>query len=480
MAASLLSQSQASYFRDLPFEVRQERLSLLTDEELAFLNYDWSFWARPSQLPPLGDWDIWLIMSGRGFGKTRSGAEWVKDRVDSGLYGRVMLVADDAKDARDVMIEGESGLLAIYPKADRPRYIASQAKVEWPNGATAILYSANDPESLRGPQGDTAWCDELAKWRYQRKAWDMLMFGMRLGPHPQTVVTTTPTPTPVMKELVATAKVSHTVRITGGPTHDNLENLAPAFARQIMKYEGTRLGRQELYAELLEDVQGALWTLEMIDRCQRVYPELPDFKRIVVAVDPAVSVGKNANETGIIVVGTYPEPATRELVGVVLDDRSGVYSPLGWANQVNSAFKEWNADRVVGETNQGGDLIESNLKQVNPAIPFKGIVARKGKYLRAEPVAALYEKNRVFHYTAFPELESQLTEWVAGEDSPDRLDALVHGLTDLMINVPTGRQAIVAGATTGVVRANSLERRVPGNPFTEQGRTKQYVHPGRL
>jgi phage terminase large subunit-like protein len=469
------NQSAASYFRSIPLEERERLFNSLTAREQANLEYDWEFWSRPNQRPPEGDWDIWLLLSGRGFGKTRTGAEYLRLRQAQG-YSRMIMVADDAKDARDIMIEGESGLLSIYPKSECPRYIPSQAKVEWPNGATAILYSASDPDSLRGPQGDTAWVDELGKWKrhYQRKAWDNLMFGMRLGRDPRVVVSTTPTPTDVVKALVAQAKAGGRVIVTGGATHENLENLAPTFARQVMQYDGTRIGRQELYAELLDDVPGALWTALMLSRA-RVDPAiLPHFARIVVAVDPAVSATESSNETGIIVVGSFENTLTRTMDAVVLEDVSGKYSPEAWARAVDKAYVRWHADRVVAEVNQGGDLVEANLRQVDRSIPVKQIHAKRGKYLRAEPVATLYEQDRVKHAGLFPELEAQMSEWVPGEDSPDRLDALVHGITDLVIEGAPVRTVILASPNSKVARPGigPLAPRVPIEEFPRIHRSR--------
>lgn len=377
-----------------------------------------------------------MVLAGRGFGKTRAGAEWIHEEVQAGRAGRIALVADDAKDARDVMIEGESGLLATARPGWRPRYIPSQAKVEWDRtGATAILYSARDPESLRGPQHDKAWCDELGKWRYQRYAWDMLQMGMRLG-RPRTLVTTTPTPSDVVLELDDRSRDgSGWVVITGGPTHENLENLAPEFQRVIAGYEGTRLGRQELYAEILRDIEGALWTQETIQRGR--VRGVPELLRVVVAIDPAVTSGPASNETGLVVCGL--DAATREH-GYLLADGSGRYSPGDWATRALDLYDQYAANYIVAEGNQGGDMVQATLlsaaREQRRARPKVVVVhATQGKWTRAEPVAALAERGMIHHVGLFPKLEDQLTRWVpgGGQESPDRLDAYVWGFTELLV-----------------------------------------------
>jgi phage terminase large subunit-like protein len=430
LSTATATTSYASYFQKFTLEERQRRLSLLTPAEQEYLQYVWEFWARPNQLPPGGDWDIWVIWAGRGYGKTRSGGEFIRAREAQG-YGRFLLVADDAKDARDIMIEGDSGILRLYPKHSRPKYIPSQAKIEWPSGAIAILYSASDPESLRGPQGDTAWCDEPGKWTYQQRAWDNLMFGMRIGTDPRTVVTGTPTPTPVMIDLLSRSGVPGSgVVLTGGSTYENLENLAPSFRRTILKYADTRLGRQELFAELLMDVEGALWSHRLIDQWR--VKEAPELARVVVAVDPAISAEVGSNETGIVVVG-----ADEDKHGYVLDDLSGIYKPAEWAKKVVYAYTHWQADYVVAEGNQGGDMVKYTIQHEKELegvrVPVEVVHASRGKYTRAEPISALYDQGRVHHVGLHPKLEDQMTSWAPGKVSPDRLDALVHGLTNILI-----------------------------------------------
>jgi phage terminase large subunit-like protein len=391
--------------------------------------YDWSKLARPNQLAPAADWAVWLLMAGRGFGKSRSGAEWVrsqKERVE-----RIALVAPTAADARDVMVEGESGLLAICPPWDRPIYEPSKRRVSWRNGSMATLYSADEPERLRGPQHGAAWCDEVGSWRYP-EAWDMLMFGLRLGKRPQVVVTTTPRPTKLIRELLA--RVGDDVQVTRGSTHENRANLPTSFFEKIVaKYEGTRLGRQELNAELLEDTPGALWTREMIE-VARLRSLARDMERVVVAIDPAVTSGDDSDETGIVVVGKGIDGH-----GYVLADASGRYTPLEWARVAIGLYRNHDADRIVGEVNNGGDMVEANIRMVDANVPFTSVRATRGKVLRAEPVAALYEQGMVHHLGVYPQLEDQMTAFTSDFDkakagySPDRVDALVWGLSELLV-----------------------------------------------
>lgn len=411
----------------------------LTDREAAALRYDWEFWARDDQLEPSGDWVVWLALAGRGWGKTRTGAEWVRAKKDT--VSRIALVAPTAADARDVMVEGESGLLAISPPWDRPLYEPSKRRVTWPNGAMATLYSADEPDRLRGPQHGAAWCDEIASWRYVQEAWDMLMFGLRLGDRPRICATTTPRPIKLIKELMKQA----TTHVTPGRTYDNLANLAPTFRDAIIsKYEGTRLGRQELAGELLEDVPGALWTYALIETL-RVHQE-PDLDRIVVAIDPPTTSGENANECGIVCAGLKGSPT--EGTGYVLEDQSeGGLSPEKWAAKAIALYRKRRADRIVIEVNQGGEMAESVLRQVDRSVPIKTVHASRGKKTRAEPVSALYEKGRVKHVGLFAKMEDQMCSYTGEGDSPDRMDALVWALTDLMLPevIPFQSNARMAG-----------------------------------
>ena len=400
--------------------------------DLAALLFDWRGWGRPTQLAPAGDWRIWLLLAGRGFGKTRTGAEWVRTQVEQSRATRIALVGPTAATVRDVMIEGESGLFAnAYPKF-RPKYHSSRLRLEWPNGALALGYSAEEPNTLRGPQHDAAWCDELAAWRYP-EAWDNLLMGLRLGSDPRVVVTTTPKPTRLIRELV---RDPHAV-VTRGSTWDNSRNLAPGFLSTILKrYEGTRLGRQELEAELLEDTPGALWTREQLDGAR--VSERPVLRRVVVAIDPAVSAKPGADETGLVVAGLGADG-----LGYVLNDASGHYHAEDWARRAVALYQRFRADRVIGEVNNGGDLVEATLRAVDRSVSYKAVRASRGKAVRAEPVAALYEQGRVKHHGAFPALEDQMCRFTADIDragageSPDRVDALVWALTELMIE-PSG------------------------------------------
>src|SRR6266550_9371322 len=350
---TLSNGSAMSSIASRPKEERDEGLRRLSPEERTDLLYAWNRRARLEQLPPDGDWSVWLYLGGRGAGKTRSGAEYVRRLVDAG-YKRIALVAPTAAGARDVMVEGESGLMGICPPGDRPVYYPSTRRVVWPNGALATLYSADEPERLRGPQHDAAWADEVGSWRYP-DAWDMLMFGLRIGRQPRAVVTTTPRPTKLIRELVSRARnksvitgedsvitviTNPDVVITRGSSYNNMANLAPTFFDQIVrKYEGTRLGRQELEAALLEDTPGALWTYSMIDAAR--HTKLPEMQRIVVAIDPAVTSGEDADETGIVVAGKAGDQ------GYILADYSGRYTPREWAQRALSAYEEFNADRIV-------------------------------------------------------------------------------------------------------------------------------------
>lgn len=340
------------------------------------------------------------------------------------------MVAATAADARDVMVQGESGLLSCFPPDQRPLYEPSKRLITFANGATAHTFSADEPERLRGPQCAAYWADELCSWRFGQEAWDNLMFGFRLGDKPRGIITTTPKPIALLKEIIADR---HTA-VTRGSTYENFGALAESFIQTIIKkYEGTRIGRQELLAEILDDVPGALWKPAMIDAYRM---KLSDVRwdlltRVVVAIDPAVSANEDSAETGIVCAAST--------VGghvVVLDDDSCVESPLGWAQKAVGLFKRRNADRIIGEVNNGGDLVEANIRTVDRNVPYRAVRAARGKILRAEPVAALYERGMVHHVGAFPKLEEQLCSYVpgAGMKSPDRMDALVWAVTDLLID----------------------------------------------
>ena len=397
-------------------------IASLTQSQADDLLYDWRFWARPAQLAPPGDWLTWLVLAGRGYGKTRTGAEWIRAKMESGLFRRAALVAPTTSDARDVVVEGESGILAICPPWNMPLYEATKRRLTWPNGARATLYSAEEPKRLRGPQHDIAWADELAAWKYD-ETWDMLMFGLRAGPNPQVAVTTTPRPTPAIKDLVASA----TTVLTGGTTYENRANLAPQFYQRIVaKYAGTRLGRQELLAQILEDNPYALWKLTRIDELRTA--AAPDLVRVVVAVDPSATGGKNADEAGIIAAGIGADGH-----GYILGDDTLRASPHGWGSKAVLAYHAHSADRIVAEVNNGGEMVELTIRTVDEGVAYKAVHASRGKRTRAEPVAALYEQGRVHHVGAFSKLEDEMTGWVPGAPSPNRMDALVWALTELML-----------------------------------------------
>jgi phage terminase large subunit-like protein len=446
--------SSADWVRNLSPADRTAFLRTIAPDSQAHLRllYNWSFWGRPQQFAPPGDWSLWLILSGRGWGKSRVGAEWVREQVELGKCKRLALVARTAADARDVMVQGDSGILRISPPWFRPRYEPSKRRLTWPNGAIATLFSAEKPDALRGPQYDGAWCDELAAWKYDQDAWDQLQFGLRLGHDPRVIVTTTPRPTPLVKELLAEAKASSS--FTVGSTYDNAGNLAPRFLTKLLgRYQGTRLGRQEIEGAILDDAPGALWKRAWLEaNRKRAWIEeagtgdrLPAFRRIVLAVDPAVSTDGASAETGIVVVGLAEDG-----LGYVLDDISGQHSPARWGALVIEAFDTWKADKIIGEANNGGNLVEANVLAAarvlgRPAPPYKAVHASRGKQTRAEPIAALYEQGRICHHGAFPYLEDQLCTWNPAEDerSPDRLDALVWGLTELMLGATSDDALLV-------------------------------------
>ena len=398
-----------------------------TPAERARIPHLWRYWARPEQLPPRGEWRTWLILAGRGWGKSRTGAEWVRSIVSSGKARRVALVARTAADVRDVLIEGESGILACSPDSERPTWEPSKRRLTWPSGAIATTYSAEEPDQLRGPQHDFAWCDELAAWRYP-EAWDQLQMGLRLGSDPRVCVTTTPRPTPLVRALA----MASTTAITRGRTIDNECNLAPGVVQALTaRYGATRLGRQELDGERLDDAPGALWRLAMFD-ASRV-DAAPALRRVVVAVDPAVTAHADSDETGIIVAGIGLDGRV-----YVLEDLSGTYPAEQWARRAVEAYRRHRADRIVAEVNNGGDLVTSVLRTVDPACHVVSVRASRGKALRAEPVAALYEQGRVSHVGLLARLEDQCAGWDPATDasSPDRLDALVWALTDLVVDRP--------------------------------------------
>tara|TARA_R110000782_G_scaffold117364_4_gene207695 strand:- start:8148 stop:9473 length:1326 start_codon:yes stop_codon:yes gene_type:complete len=406
------------------------------------LLHDWAVHARPEQVPPPGDWRVWLMLAGRGFGKTRAGAEWVRSIAEKDGSARIALVGASVQEARHVMVEGASGLLSVAPWWDRPIWHPALRRLIWKSGAQAMLLGAGEPDSLRGPQFTHGWADELAKWTYPQAAWDNLMLALRIGRHPRVLATTTPRPVPILARLVSQAGVV----VTRGRTHDNRAHLAEDFLAAMERdYGGTALGRQELDGELIEELEGALWTRALIERC-RVRREMlwndgeAALSRVVVAVDPPASAGGDA--CGIVVAGLG-----RDGRAYVIEDASvSGASPEGWAARVVGAAARHGADRVVAEANNGGEMIASVLRAAQAGLPVKLVHASRGKVARAEPVAALYERGRVGHVGAFPEMEDQMCGMMIGGDyagpgrSPDRADALVWGLSELML----GRQMVQA------------------------------------
>lgn len=433
----LEQQSRASSLASLPPAERQSFVAGLTDAEALCLTYDWKFWARPQQMSPPGDWSIWLNLAGRGFGKTRTGAEWVRSEVQDHGARRIAIVAPTAADARKVIVEGESGILAISPPWFRPNYSPSRRQLTWPNGAIATLYSAEEPERLRGPQHDLAWCDELAAWKYMQDAWDQLQFGLRLGDRPRVVITTTPRPVKLIKELLARAVGDNPeVVVTRGTTQQNAANLAPTFLSTIvLRYQGTRLGRQELDGEVIDEVAGALWSRAEIDDLRVAPDQVPQLVRVVVAIDPGATSGENADESGIICAGLGTDGH-----GYILEDQSGIYKPTEWAKEAIALHKARRGDRIIAEVNNGGEMVEATLRVVDPNVPYTAIHASRGKAMRAEPVSALYEQGKVHHVGSFGLLEDQMCAFTPDFDrstagySPDRLDALVWALSELMVH----------------------------------------------
>lgn len=431
-------------------EVVDEVLGELGEGALRALPFLFELWALEHQLPPEGEWRTWVIMGGRGAGKTRAGSEWVRSMVegarpwDKGRAKRVALIGETYDQAREVMVFGDSGILACSPPDRRPKWNGSRRSLVWPNGAEAMVFSGSDPEALRGPQFDAAWVDELAKWRRPQEAWDMLQFGLRLGDDPRAVVTTTPRNVAVLKALLERGSTV----VTHAPTEANAANLAASFLEEVKaRYGGTRLGRQELDGVLLEEEEGALWSIARLE-ATRVC-DVPELDRVVVAVDPPVTGHKGSDECGIVVVGAVTQGPVQDWRAYVLEDATvSAASPTVWAKAAIEAQARWEADKIVAEVNQGGDLVETVLRQVDPLVPYKSVRASRGKAARAEPVAALYEQGRVAHLRGLGALEDQMVKMTAqgylGAGSPDRVDALVWAVHELMIGAAAGRPRIRA------------------------------------
>lgn len=432
----------AETLRSLPASKVKELFQALGPIKTEELKHDWNFWARDAQLEPEGLWNTWFINAGRGFGKTRTGVEWVREQVKRGKK-RIAAVAATNSDIERVMVKGESGFLSVCWKGDKtyagkkmgfPEWSPTKRTITWENGATVQFFSAEEPERLRGPQFEIAWCDELAAWNKDIDTWDMLQFCMRLGKHPRIVVTTTPKPTKLVRKILKDDKT----HVTTGSTFDNSANLAGTYLEAVKEqYEGTRLGRQELYAEVLEEAQGALWNTDMLDACTIKQEQVPDLSRIVVAIDPAVTANKESDMTGIVVAGIDVNG-----IAYVLGDYTDRLSPQGWAAKAIELYHKYEADRIVAEVNQGGDMVKTTIHGEDETVPFRAVRASRGKYARAEPISALYERGLVKHVanpsdgSTLNELETQMRTWepLGSIGSPDRLDALVWALTDLSLN----------------------------------------------
>lgn len=439
----------ASDLRELPTEQVKKALSKLTKSQIEELQYTWEFWARPEQIPPKGDWNTFLALAGRGWGKTKAAAEWVRGKVKEG-HKRIAYVCATNADIEKVFVKGESGILNCCWSEDRnhkgvkigmPVWSPTKRSLTWyENGdpskkelATVLCFSAEEPDRLRGPQFSCAACDELCAWNKDEETWSMLQFCLRLGKHPQVFIATTPKPTKVIRTLL---KDDKTV-VVRGSTFDNAENLAESYLEQVKRlYEGTRLGRQELYAEVLEEAEGALWTHDILESCKVSRSEVPDLTRIVVSIDPAVTANKESDETGLIVAGIDVNGHC-----YVLGDYTFKGSPQQWALKAIELYHQFEADRIVAEVNQGGDMVKTTIHGEDPTVPFRPVRASRGKYARAEPVSALYERGLVHHVRDYEEgagleqLEVQMTTWdpLGSIGSPDRIDSLTWAITDLAL-----------------------------------------------
>jgi phage terminase large subunit-like protein len=429
----------AAQLARLPHDQRRAALETLSTADLASLEWCWEFWARPDQLPPPGNWRTWLLLGGRGSGKTKSASEWVRAEMESGRRRQIGIVAPTADSARRIMVEGPSGIMSVTPPWCRPSYEPSTRRIVWPNGGIVHIFSAEEPDRLRGPNLDGFWGDELTSWNDASEVWNMLMMALRIpGPQghpPAGVVSTTPKPLPLLKQIMQ----SSTTVITRAKTSDNVANLDASTLQYLNeRYAGTRLGRQELDTELLEDHEGALWNRSLIDATRIRRADAPDLRRVVVAIDPPGASSKDSAECGLVIAGIGPE---RPPHAYVLADMSARLSPERWARRAVEAYHGWKADRIVAEQNFGGAMVESTIKSIDPLVPVKMVVASRGKMIRAEPISALYEQNRVHHVGEFQQLEDQMCSWAPNESgpSPDRIDALVWCITELMGGRPPMR-----------------------------------------
>ena len=454
-----MGKSLAQVISEMPEDTRN---AVLAGVDMEQLQWDWKFWARPEQMPPPGDsWAIWMYLAGRGAGKTRSAAEWVRDKAKDTSHGqlRFALVARTAADVRDVIVEGESGIISVSPPSERPLYEPSKRRLTWPNGNTATCFTADEPDGLRGPQFTHAWADEIAAWRQSPDAagmtsWDNLRVATRLGNNPQIICTTTPKRVPVLYNLINESAKTGRVIISRGSTLDNSGNLSETYLDAITGvYAGTRLAAQELYGEMLSDVEGALWTIESIDQGrQTVMPHSVSLR--CIGVDPSVAE-RPGDECGIVVCASSGERDLYKRQAWILEDASILGSPEVWANTVVAMARKWGCP-VVCEVNQGGALVRNAINTIDPSVKVLEVHSKYGKALRAEPISMAYDQGRVHHINYLPDLESQMCSWIPGEGkSPDRVDAMVHALTALMIKPPDG-------FTGGTITAKShAARRLP-------------------
>jgi phage terminase large subunit-like protein len=415
-------------------------LSKLDPKKAEELRFTWRFWARPQQIAPEGAWNTWFINAGRGFGKTRAGVEWVREKIKEG-HKRVAVIAATNGDLEKVVVRGESGFLNCCWAGDKtysgtflglPEWSPTKRTLTWANGASVTLFSAEEPDRLRGPQFSALWADELAAWNKDRETWDMAQFGLRLGKHPQVCVTTTPRPTKLVRDIMKNPKTV----VTYGSTFDNSANLASTYLQAVKdQYEGTRLGRQELYAEIMDEASGALWTRDLLANCAVEGIDDPvafakTLARVVVSIDPAITSNAESDMTGMIVAGI-------DLNGCsyILEDATDRYTPEGWATKAIDLYHQYEADKIVAERNQGGDMVKHTLQTVNETVPIKLVHASRGKFARAEPVSALYERGKVKHLKGLDALEDQMVQWepLGSIGSPDRLDAMVWAITDLAL-----------------------------------------------
>lgn len=459
-----------SIMEQLALLPEDERNLILSGMDPETLLWDWSVWGRPEQQAPDGNWNVWLVLAGRGFGKTRLASEWVREEAKYTTTGqrRFALVARTAADVRDVIVEGESGILNVTPPSERPHYEPSKRRLTWPNGNTATLFTADEPDSLRGPQFTHAWGDEVAAWRQTpdaagMTAWDNLRVGTRLGQYPKLLVTTTPKRVPILYSLLKEAEKGDIVKITRGSTLDNSGNLSSAYLDTMLGiYEGTALAKQELFGEMLSDVDGAMWTEEIVEASrQMVFPQHTPLR--VIGVDPSVAENPK-DECGIVVVSSTADGDLYKRQAWVLEDASVHGSPTVWAQRVVDMARKWGCP-VVAEVNQGGALVKNAIHQIDPSVTVLEVHSKYGKALRAEPITMAYQQGRVHHIGYHVDLESQMYSWIPGEGkSPDRIDALVHALTALLIKPP-------AGFTGGKITARSFSDRRIDTGRSSQGRS---------